>query len=97
MNNLIEVCPICINKSAEYETECGHNYCIDCLSRIKKCALCRKQLLKANLCIEIKTQTNKSLPYEVYEMDYNSALFFLRGRLEGLITVTQWRGVTYSN
>ena len=35
MDNLIEVCPICINKSAEYETECGHHYCIDCLSRIK--------------------------------------------------------------
>ena len=70
---------------------------IDCLSRIKKCALCRKQLLKAKLCIEIKTQTNKSLPYEVCEMDYNSALNFLRSRLEGLIPVTQWRGVTYSN
>ena len=50
--------------------------------------------VKAKLCIEIKTQTNKSLPYEVYEMNYNSALIFLR---EGLIPVTQWRGVTYSN
>ena len=94
MDNLIEVCPICINKSAEYETECGHNYCIDCLSRIKKCALCRKQLLKAKLCIEIKLKDKTIQSYEVYEMNYNSALIFFR---EGLIPVTQWRGVTYSN
>jgi len=86
MNNLIKVCPICINNPAEYYTECGHNYCIDCLSRIKKCALCRKQLLKAKLCIEIVSQTNKSQSCEVYEMNNNSALLLL----------SVWRGVTYS-
>jgi hypothetical protein len=56
-NELIEICPICIENSAEYYTECGHCYCIGCLSRIKKCAMCRKSLLKTQLCIEIKSNT----------------------------------------
>jgi len=93
MNNLINLCPICINNPAEYYTECGHNYCIDCLSRIKKCALCRKHLLKAKLYIEIESQTNKSQSYQVYVMNYNFALILLRGLEE----LSVWRGVTYSN
>jgi hypothetical protein len=63
-NHLIELCPICIDNSAEYYTECGHKYCIECLCRIKKCALCRKQLLKANLCIEIKKQNKDIQKYD---------------------------------
>jgi hypothetical protein len=59
-NHLTELCPICIEKPAEYYTECGHNYCIGCLSRIKKCAMCRKPLMRANLCVEIKSK-NKSV------------------------------------
>jgi hypothetical protein len=93
MNNLINLCPICINNSAEYYTECGHNYCIDCLSRIKKCALCRKQLLKAKLCIEINSQNKTTQTYEVYVINYSSALILLRGLEE----LSVWRGVTYSN
>ena len=54
-NDLIELCPICIENKAEYYTECGHCYCIGCLSRIKKCDMCRKSLIRNKLCIEIKS------------------------------------------
>lgn len=49
-----ELCPICINDTAEYYTECNHKYCICCLSKIKQCALCRKDLLRTKLCSEIR-------------------------------------------
>ncbi len=38
------LCPICINNEAECFTECKHGYCVTCLCRIEKCALCRKKL-----------------------------------------------------
>ena len=49
-----EVCPICIENHAEYYTECGHRYCVGCLSRIKTCAICRKSLIRSQLCDQIK-------------------------------------------
>jgi hypothetical protein len=55
---LIELCPICIENEALYFTECGHGYCVCCLSRIKKCAMCRKSLLRSMLCVEIKHKVN---------------------------------------
>lgn len=75
--DLIEICPICIENPAEYYTECGHCYCIGCLSRIKKCAMCRKSLLRSQLCLEIKsTKKNKynnttlNLDYTTLNLDY---------------------------
>lgn len=62
MNN--DLCPICIKNPAEYFTECGHKYCIECLCRIQKCALCRKQLIKAKLCIEIKHKNKNIQNYD---------------------------------
>lgn len=61
-NSIMEnnLCPICIEKSATYYTECGHGYCLECLSRIKKCSMCRKFLLREQLCIEIKKHKIKS-------------------------------------
>jgi hypothetical protein len=53
-----ELCPICIENDATYFTECGHKYCINCLCRIKKCAICRNLLLKSLLCISIKNKVN---------------------------------------
>jgi hypothetical protein len=50
-----ELCPICIDNEAIYFTECGHGYCITCLSHIKKCAMCRKPLIRSTLCSEIKS------------------------------------------
>ncbi len=51
-----ELCPICIDNDAKYFTECNHGYCITCLCRIKNCALCRKTLLRSEMCKLIKSQ-----------------------------------------
>ena len=48
-----EVCPICIENDATCITECRHSYCITCLCKIKKCALCRKDLVRSQICKEI--------------------------------------------
>jgi hypothetical protein len=56
---LIELCPICIEDDALYFTECNHSYCITCLSRINKCAMCRKVLQKPLICSEIKRKVKK--------------------------------------
>jgi hypothetical protein len=53
-SELVELCPICIENDALYFTECGHKYCVCCLSRVNTCAICRKSLLRSTLCIEIK-------------------------------------------
>lgn len=55
-NELIELCPICIESPVTYFTECNHGYCVGCLSRIKKCAMCRNPLQRAKICIQIKQQ-----------------------------------------
>lgn len=48
-----ELCPICTENEATYVTECNHSYCITCLCKIKKCALCRKELIRSKICNEI--------------------------------------------
>lgn len=53
-DDLIELCPICIENPATYFTECNHGYCIGCLCRIKKCAMCRNPLQRSKICIQIK-------------------------------------------
>lgn len=53
-----ELCPICIESPIQYYTECNHGYCINCLSRIKKCAMCRNLLQRAKICIQIKQKFN---------------------------------------
>ena len=50
------LCPICYVNNAEYITECKHKYCIDCLKRLKKCALCNKILNRSLLCQEIQSK-----------------------------------------
>jgi len=57
-NMSIELCPICIEKPGIIFTECNHGYCISCLSRIKKCALCRNPLQRAKLCLQIQQKFN---------------------------------------
>lgn len=54
--NLIQLCAICIENPATHFTECNHKYCISCLSRIKKCAMCRNPLQRSYLCSEIKNR-----------------------------------------
>jgi hypothetical protein len=53
-----ELCPICIENPGINFTECNHGFCIGCLSRIKKCAMCRNPLQRAKLCIQIQANFN---------------------------------------
>ena len=57
----MDLCPICIEKPAKNYTECGHSYCIGCLSRIKRCAMCRKSLLRTQLCRDIKMSKSNNM------------------------------------
>lgn len=80
-DDLVELCPICIENPAEYYTECGHCYCIGCLSRINKCAMCRKSLLRAKICVQIKQKVKliqpsgvadiNSIDVRIYSTNYN--------------------------
>jgi hypothetical protein len=57
-NMSIELCPICIEKPGINFTECNHGFCISCLCRIKKCAMCRNPLQRAKLCLQIQQKFN---------------------------------------
>lgn len=61
-NELTNLCPVCIQKPAEFITECNHGYCIECLCKLKKCALCRKTFQKTLLCNEIKCKRQYTQP-----------------------------------
>ncbi len=37
-------------------TECNHVYCINCICKIKKCSMCRRELNHVNMCREIIKQ-----------------------------------------
>jgi hypothetical protein len=69
----MDLCPICWENDAEYITDCQHAYCIICLSKISKCALCCNVLKKKLLCNEINLYfSNKELN--------NGKLLSLNGR-----------------
>jgi hypothetical protein len=53
-------CPICLTNIATYYTECNHAFCLNCLSRITRCALCRKDLLRTKICREIKNRNTNN-------------------------------------
>jgi hypothetical protein len=65
----MELCPICIDKEADVFTECNHGYCVSCLCRIKKCAMCRNPLQRAKLCNQIKQKV------ELINPDTNPPIF----------------------
>ena len=46
--NSHERCPICIDNEINVYTHCKHGYCINCLVRITKCAMCRRDLNYVN-------------------------------------------------
>lgn len=51
------ICVICYLTEKDKEiiyTECEHSYCLDCFSKINKCAICRKLLNKTKLFNELK-------------------------------------------
>jgi hypothetical protein len=53
-----ELCPICIENPGINFTECNHGFCITCLCRIKKCAMCRNPLQRAKICSQIQERFN---------------------------------------
>ena len=65
--DLTELCPICLENPIKYYTECNHVYCIGCLCRIKKCAICRKYLLRDKLCVEIKSNKKNKITKNIHE------------------------------
>lgn len=70
MTDYDDLCPICISNEPEYLTECGHSYCVTCLCRINKCALCRKVLVRSKICCEIrnhKKNRNQHDDNELYD------------------------------
>jgi hypothetical protein len=83
-NELRELCPICIEKPAENYTECNHGYCIECLSRIKKCAMCRNPLQRTKICIQIKHQV-KLIDPDTNHLIFNNSEDFAR-RLQILLS-----------
>lgn len=89
-----ELCPICIENPAEYYTECGHCYCIGCLSRIKKCAMCRKSLIRTKLCLEIKS--NKKNRTDQLFID-NERLRMFATNYNVLRIMAGMGGLAYSN
>ena len=47
-------CPICLENDAKYYTEGYHIFCLNCLIKIRKCAICRKSLIRVSLCQDIR-------------------------------------------
>ena len=60
-------------------TECNHVYCINCICKIKKCSMCRRELNHVNMCREIIKQNceiiKKNLPRPIYTFDINPETF----------------------
>ncbi len=87
----MELCPICIDKEADVFTECNHGYCVSCLCRIKKCAMCRNPLQRAKLCNQIKQKVELINP-DINPFNFNNSNEFSRrytvtiGRNGDLIT-----------
>jgi hypothetical protein len=68
-------CIICFNKFNEKKhapkliNSCGHTFCISCISKLKKCAICKRDITSTitnfniiDLMNEISSQKNKLLP-----------------------------------
>ena len=104
---LIELCPVCSENEAIYFTECNHKYCITCLSRIKKCAMCRKVLQRSLICIEIcnKVKRINEIIHSIQLRTGNSQLsdaenstFSLYSDNDNVLRImVGLGGVTYSN
>jgi hypothetical protein len=77
-DELIDLCPICIENCSTYFTECNHSYCIGCLSRIKICAMCRNTLQRAKLCNEITRKVTKVKDLVQLSEEQRQTLYFSR-------------------
>jgi hypothetical protein len=52
-NSMHDECPICLMKEVQCFTECGHGFCVSCVSKIKRCAMCRKKLNHPIICVSL--------------------------------------------
>ena len=84
-----ELCPICIENEATCITECRHSYCITCLCKIKKCAMCRKDLVRSQICKEIIGKPRF--------IDPNIRMSISYINLRALMLMSRIPGLTYSN
>lgn len=91
MNIEEETCPICIINEPNCYTECGHSYCINCLSKIRHCAICRKNLIRVNLCNEIRNKNIPFIPFTEYEIRID------RRPYQALLWASGLGGLTYTN
>lgn len=49
-------CSICYETDFYFiQTYCNHIFCVNCISKIKFCALCQQELITSKLCKEIKS------------------------------------------
>jgi hypothetical protein len=67
-------CPICYDQKSDYFTECNHKYCIDCLKRLTKCAMCNKILNRSLICQQIRNKfhnENRSDMSDIYIIYYS--------------------------
>lgn len=77
-----ENCPICLINDASCYTDCGHSFCIDCLSRLHKCAMCRKEISRVALCSQIKSHYYKKQQNNVHYNRFMTAIRNYRQRRE---------------
>ena len=63
----MEECAICYEKKELFTTECRHNFCINCMSKLHNCAICRATLNRPKLCSEIKLVNFKTQMYNSNE------------------------------
>jgi hypothetical protein len=70
MDDIDELCPICIEHKANFFTECNHCYCIECLPKILKCAICRKSLTNT----QIYRKDNQTLIHYIEHNELNLQL-----------------------
>jgi len=56
MLNDNNTCPICLFRTTTHIIKCNHSYCINCLCRIKKCAICRTQIQQSIINNEIRSK-----------------------------------------
>jgi hypothetical protein len=72
MNTEEDNCPICLLTKTDCYTECGHSYCINCLSKIKNCAICRKNLIRVILFNELKQKYFYTSRFSSQEQEPNN-------------------------
>lgn len=48
-DDVTKQCAICMENLKDYSLPCGHLYCIECVEKIKKCSVCKKQFMSKDV------------------------------------------------